>query len=67
MEVEEGRGELEEDERCVEDGPHEQHVYEDVRGVAVVRPVEGEVLLQIEHASPHRHRGDDPNRSNNGS
>lgn len=47
MEMEEGRGELEDEEGGVEDGPDEEHVDEDVDGVAVVRPVEGEVSLQI--------------------
>ncbi|RZS17613.1 hypothetical protein BHM03_00049778 [Ensete ventricosum] len=47
--VEERRGEVEEEEGGVEDWPDEEGVDEDVGRVAVIRSVEGEVLLQIEH------------------
>lgn len=51
--VEERRGEVEEEEGGVEDWPDEESVDEDVGRVAVIRSVEGEVLLQIEHLAGH--------------
>lgn len=51
--VEERRGEVEEEEGGVEDWPDEEGVDEDVGRVAVIRSVEGKVLLQIEHLAGH--------------
>lgn len=48
---EKGRGEVEKDEGGEENGPNEEDVDGYVHGVAVVRAVEREVLLQIQH--PH--------------